>query len=113
MGPPVTQRLPLILAVLGALALAGCGVKGPLEPPPGATVAPKADAPPKAGADASGSSSSSGTSSVTGRANDDVISQTTPKASWEKQNLNAGRTKRDPLQGVVRPDTPFILDGLL
>ncbi|TCT06033.1 LPS translocon maturation chaperone LptM [Aquabacter spiritensis] len=35
---------PLLLCSLLAFALAGCGVKGPLEPPPNAAGAPQANA---------------------------------------------------------------------
>lgn len=60
-------RSVLVLAAFGAaLALAGCGVKGPLEPPP--------DSPPLQ-----------------------------PRADGSKV--------RDP--GPVKPDRPFVLDGLL
>lgn len=33
--PRLTRTLAVTLALGGALALGGCGVKGPLEPPPG------------------------------------------------------------------------------
>ncbi|HSI41432.1 MAG TPA: lipoprotein [Xanthobacteraceae bacterium] len=47
MPRPCPRRSPLLLALVAALALAGCGVKGPLEPPPGAT--PTAEAGVKSG----------------------------------------------------------------
>lgn len=33
--PRLTRMLAVSLVLSGALALGGCGVKGPLEPPPG------------------------------------------------------------------------------
>lgn len=40
----MSSRLPLSIALIAALALAGCGVKGPLEMPPGAPQGAKAQA---------------------------------------------------------------------
>lgn len=40
-------RLALIGVALAALTLAGCGRKGPLDPPPGASLAPSAAAAPE------------------------------------------------------------------
>jgi|SRR5215471_6499035 len=38
-------RLAGLVALAAALALGGCGRKGPLEPPPSATIAPALDQP--------------------------------------------------------------------
>lgn len=94
-------RLTLPLALLGALALAGCGVKGPLEPPPGA---PQAEAPPPAARPPSGGSAQPPQSAA------DMANAATPQADWQKPK---SRHTGDPLQGAVRPDQPFVLDGLL
>ncbi|MGR7994998.1 MULTISPECIES: LPS translocon maturation chaperone LptM [unclassified Xanthobacter] len=102
------SRLSLPLALVAALALAGCGVKGPLEPPPGA---PKAEAPktppavpPPTAAGETGFHSATSAS--------DMANSVTPHADWEKsKQKQSGKT--DQLEGVARPDRPFFLDGLL
>lgn len=99
-------RVQLLLALCGTLAVAACGVKGPLEPPPGAhaTPQPQAAAP---GAPAPGTPAY-----ATARYND----QTVPHADWEKQQKKqstGGGASSSLLQGVERPQQPFILDGLL
>lgn len=101
-------RLTLPLALAAAFALAACGVKGPLEPPPGApqASAPKVQAvvpPPSASNDGFHSASSAS----------DMANTATPHAEWEKNKPTASTPKPDPLQGVARPNQPFILDGLL
>ncbi|GAB4071239.1 lipoprotein [Ancylobacter sp. Lp-2] len=64
--PAALRLLPALLALGGALAMAGCGVKGPLEPPPGTAL---------------------GTPGPDGKMPKDT--------------------------GPVKPNKPFILDGLL
>lgn len=101
-------RLSLPLALVAALALAGCGVKGPLEPPPGA---PKAEAPKKPPAVAPTTpSADTGFHSATSAA--DMANSVTPHADWEKSKQKQGG-KTNQLEGIARPDQPFILDGLL
>lgn len=39
-SPAPLARVTMALALAGTLALAGCGRKGPLEPPPGAAIGP-------------------------------------------------------------------------
>ncbi|WP_454918881.1 LPS translocon maturation chaperone LptM [Xanthobacter sediminis] len=102
------SRLTLPLALAAALALAACGVKGPLEPPPGAPQAPAPQAqvvvpPPSARNDGFHSAVSAS----------DMASSATPHADWEKSQQNAAAAKADPLKDVARPSQPFILDGLL
>lgn len=102
------SRLTLPLALAAALALAACGVKGPLEPPPGAPQAatPQAQVvvpPPAARNDGFHSAVSAS----------DMANTATPHADWEKSQQNAATAKTDPLKGVARPSQPFILDGLL
>lgn len=46
MGPVVRV---LVVFVLAALSLAGCGVRGPLEPPPGAVAEPQSGSAPASG----------------------------------------------------------------
>ncbi|MFG1431790.1 lipoprotein [Xanthobacter sp. V2C-8] len=96
-------RLTLPLALVAAFALAACGVKGPLEPPPGAPVAtPQAQvAPPPNVRHSAGALGGSAT---------DMVSNSSTHAAWEKDQRGASG---DPLKGIARPDQPFILDGLL
>lgn len=94
------RALAILMALGGTLALAACGVKGPLEPPPGAHVA----APPPQGAEAPAPTTS-------GYANSG-----TPHADWEKQKKSSGsgfNSGARSIQGVERPNQPFVLDGLL
>ena len=96
----------LALACLGVLVLAGCGVKGPLEPPPGAHVAaPAPQAPPPAETNASASTIYSPTSA------NEMANSLSPQPKWEANSHPKGSS--NPLQGAQRPDQPFILDGLL
>lgn len=102
-------RLTLPLALVAAFALAACGVKGPLEPPPGAPKPPQPQAsqvvvPPP-------STSTTGFHSATSAS--DMANSATPHAEWEKSQQATGGTKVDPLKDVARPNQPFILDGLL
>ncbi|MDQ0505729.1 LPS translocon maturation chaperone LptM [Xanthobacter agilis] len=101
-------RLTLPLALVAAFALAACGVKGPLEPPPGAPQPPAPQAqvvvPPP-------STSAAGFHSATSAS--DMASSATPHADWEKSQQSTSGAKSDPLKGVARPNQPFILDGLL
>jgi predicted small lipoprotein YifL len=74
---------PRLAALAAALALAGCGVKGPLEPPPQATAA-----------------TTQPTAQVTERT-------TTPEPVAPMMR----RPRRPP--PIARPDQPFVLDPLL
>ena len=106
------RHIGLLAAIALSSALAGCGVKGPLEPPPGAHVA--APATPAAPHPAAGSSTpAAGTAApayVPPRSAYELNNSVTPHADWQKQKQSV---KPDPLQGAKRPDQPFILDGLL
>lgn len=104
---PEMLRLRLLLALCGTLAVAACGVKGPLEPPPGAHAAPP---PPKQAA--ANTSNSSGAGYVAPRSAADINDSATPQADWQKQKKAASGSSQL-LQGVQRPSQPFILDGLL
>lgn len=106
----VPRRLlrPLVLAA--AFALAGCGVKGPLEPPPGAPQASAPKTPPVVAPPTTTSATNNGFHSATSAA--DMANTATPHASWERSQQPKA-SKPDPLAGAVRPDQPFILDGLL
>ncbi|MEP9354452.1 lipoprotein [Xanthobacter sp. KR7-65] len=97
------RSLVTLMALCGTLALAACGVKGPLEPPPGAQVAaPPPQAPPSA--------STAATPRTAAQFNDSA----TPHADWQKQKTTGSSSSSQKLlQGVQRPDQPFILDGLL
>ncbi|MBB6308755.1 LPS translocon maturation chaperone LptM [Xanthobacter tagetidis] len=95
-----------MLALAGALALAGCGVKGPLELPPGAHAAPPAATATAAAESGSGKSGAAANQSLLG-------------ASGGSTGWQSGTSTKNPsatpeqLKGASRPKTPFILDGLL
>jgi predicted small lipoprotein YifL len=101
-----TQKLPLAI-LAGTLLLAGCGVKGPLEPPVGAenTAAPN-PLQTKVVPDTSGTS---------------VTSTPTQTATSADPNAKTSMTRKSRLkQGNVpvtsqpeKPDQRFILDDLL
>ncbi|MFS8036199.1 LPS translocon maturation chaperone LptM [Xanthobacter sp. AM11] len=97
-------RLRILLALCGTLAVAACGVKGPLEPPPGAQAAPPPSKP-AAAATAEGSY-------VAPRSSTDIQNSATPHADWQTQKKPTSSGSQL-LQGVQRPQQPFILDGLL
>lgn len=103
------RSLRLLLALGATLAVAACGVKGPLEPPPGAHAAAP---PPKPS-----STASSSDGYVAPKSTADFINSATPHADWEKKkptSTSSGATTGGALlQGVERPKQPFILDGLL
>lgn len=104
------RSLLRFLALGGALALAACGVKGPLEPPPGT----------QAVHTPSTSRHSSTTTDPNApytppRSAADLFNTATPQADWQKKKQPTTGTggASNLLQGVKRPDQPFILDGLL
>lgn len=110
-------RLPIALLV-GAMVLAGCGVKGPLEPPPG-SVAPGATAPAGAGpnsatvqnvqTDIPGPSVTSTQTEV--QSNTNVTRSPLLAAEKKKKRVKKGNV---PLTSEVQvPDEPFIFDPLL
>ncbi len=129
----MSHRLPVSLAFLFALALAGCGVKGPLEPPgtkpptplgqkAAATTSPAA-APATA---ANGPVAPQGTAdNTTGLVTtDDIMSTNSAQpgnADARAASGNAYIAPNTPGDSVSRPVTqtpniakrPFILDGLL
>lgn len=96
---PGALRLALVLGgvVVGALGLAGCGVKGPLEPPPGAQAT---------GPTISAQEATAATSSSPGRAKD-------ASSEWKSGGGHKGESSGNLLQGAQKPNQPFILDGLL
>lgn len=115
------RPLLVSLALVGTLALAACGVKGPLEPPPGAqasaSAAKPAEPPPPAPTPTSGKKSTdpNAPAYVPPRTAAELYETATPHADWEKQKKPApgATTQQQLLRGVNRPDQPFILDGLL
>ncbi|MFG1345076.1 lipoprotein [Xanthobacter autotrophicus DSM 431] len=102
------RPLRLLLALGATLAVAACGVKGPLEPPPGAHVAAP---PPKQSAAATSDGY------VAPKSTADLINSATPTAEWAKKKSSSSGSGAGSsgtlLQGVDRPKQPFILDGLL
>ncbi len=103
-------RLSLPLVLLATLALAACGVKGPLEPPPGA---------PGAASDSGQNQSERTGSASVNNWND----QTQALERMPSGNTTAGTSfgwgqadreaEKDHLRGANSPDRPFFLDGLL
>ena len=79
----------VLVLVLAGCALAGCGKRGPLEPPPGAPPPPTATADPRAG----------------------QIVTTSPSL------LRSTSLKPEPVETIKRPEPraprPFLLDPLL
>lgn len=123
-GTAQSAMRPLLvpLALCGTLALAACGVKGPLEPPPGAHATPPAVKP--AAQQTAATSAKPGTKPGTTTADGPYIAPTsdgeildsaTPHAEWQKKKVAPGATTGESplLKDVKKPDQPFILDGLL
>ena len=103
------RTLATLMALCGTLALAACGVKGPLEPPPGAHAA--APPPKPATATAAADSSSSYTPPKTAA---EFNESAVPHASWEKKKTSGSSSSSDKLlKGIDRPDQPLLIDGLL
>lgn len=108
------RPLLVSLALCGALALAACGVKGPLEPPPGAQVAAPAPKPVAATTAKPDPNAKPDTNAyVPPRTAADLYDSATPHADWEKKKPAASSNSQPLLRGVNRPDQPFVLDGLL
>jgi predicted small lipoprotein YifL len=106
-----TQKFP-IAVLLGTLLLAGCGVKGALEPPPGteavASPAPNTVVRSDAPAPSVTSTQTQTTSSNFVRKS---AGQEQPTAERKKRRLKQGNV---PVTSEpVKPDAPFILDSLL
>ncbi|GLI20682.1 putative small lipoprotein YifL [Xanthobacter flavus] len=103
------RTLATLMALCGTLALAACGVKGPLEPPPGAHAAP----PPPKPATATASADSS-TSYAPPKTAAEFNESAVPHASWEKKKTSGSTSSSDKLlKGIDRPDQPLLIDGLL
>jgi len=103
------RSLRLLLALCGTLAVAACGVKGPLEPPPGAHAA----APPPKQAKTEASDGY-----VAPKSSADFLNSATPQADWQKKKSTGSGSgtsggAANLLHGVERPNQPFVLDGLL
>ncbi len=136
----------LILVLACAGALAGCGVKGPLEPPPKAAGAGAPQAAASAASPAAAASSDAGSDSTWGTNQANMLAETGTAASplsaspappvitqgataaaatgmptgsasgsGSGTKSHAGSTSTAPtsLDKIQRPNTPFILDGLL
>ncbi|MGQ3671357.1 LPS translocon maturation chaperone LptM [Xanthobacter sp. TB0136] len=103
-------RLTLPLVLLSALTLAACGVKGPLEPPPGA---PDASSNARQGQNAQAGSASVSNWNDQAKSLERMPSgNNTPGTTfgWGGSDREA---EKDHLRGAYSPDRPFILDGLL
>jgi predicted small lipoprotein YifL len=103
------QKLPIAI-LAGALVLAGCGVKGPLEPPLGAenTAAPNPQVvtvvPDRPGASVTSTPTQTATSK----------SFTAPIGKEEPGKKRRYKQGNVPISNEpVKPDRPFILDDLL
>lgn len=93
------------------MGLAGCGIKGPLEPPPGAQAAP----PPPAAAAAEpakpGKPAAAVAPSLKPRAAETANAVSQPE--WQNGTRRTTSATTNLLKGAQKPDQPFILDGLL
>ncbi|MEP9350122.1 lipoprotein [Xanthobacter sp. KR7-225] len=99
------------LALAAVLVLAGCGVKGPLELPPGAQAAP---APPASGTGAPASADTSRPGAAAGAAtNPSLIGAVGGSTGWQSGSTKNTSAPPEQLKGARRPEQPFILDGLL
>ncbi|MEW6255426.1 MAG: lipoprotein [Pseudomonadota bacterium] len=85
----------LLLSCVAALALAGCGVKGPLEPPKADTAAPAAQS--SAGQTPAGSPSASSPMATTPMTNADAARDAGDQA-WGANPVSVG--------GINPPDMP-------
>lgn len=108
------RRLAFFGGLAFAFALAGCGVKGPLEPPPSANLADseskvtsreKKETPPQT------AGLSSETSRVQTVAEPSILPPKTPD-EWKKDKDRQSRSSRKMGQPVT-PTDPFFLDWLL
>lgn len=107
---PGATRLALVLAC--AMGLAGCGIKGPLEPPPGAQAA--AAPPPQAAAAAQSKPAATAPIAPAGtkpRATETANAVSQPE--WQNSSRRTTSATTNLLKGAQKPDQPFILDGLL
>jgi predicted small lipoprotein YifL len=112
--------MPALAICLAALTLGACGVKGALEPPPGAKLA-ASDAASDAVPDANTSATATpkiftSESRVESVGQPDIIPQMPPK-QWTKDANSAGQTN-SPGSGQRAKkggasDKPFVLDWLL
>ena len=103
-----TRKLPIAVLV-GTLVLAGCGVKGPLEPPLGAeNIASPNPLQTTITSDAPGASV---TSTPTQTATSKTLSPAGKQEDGKKKRFRQGGV---PLTSEpVKPDQPFLLDKLL
>jgi hypothetical protein len=106
-----TQKLP-IAVLLGTLLLAGCGVKGALEPPPG-TEAIASPAPNTVARSDTAVPSVSSTQTQTTSSSFVKKSDGPQQASESKKKRRLKQGKVPVTSEPVKPDSPFILDRLL
>ncbi|MFG1203835.1 lipoprotein [Xanthobacter aminoxidans] len=107
------RTLATLMALCGTLALAACGVKGPLEPPPGAHAAAPPPKPATATATATATADSS-TSYTPPKTAAEFNESAVPHASWEKKRTTGSSGSSDNmLKGIDRPNQPLLIDGLL
>ncbi|HMN51296.1 MAG: lipoprotein [Xanthobacteraceae bacterium] len=100
-----------VIALLGVLVIAGCGVKGPLEPPPGSQAAAPIAAQTEHEIDPALGNTITGTKTEVQSSNPATI--TSPLVD---DNRKRKRVKRGNVPLTSEPEKPnqtFILDGLL
>ena len=102
------QKLP-VAVLLGTLLLAGCGVKGALEPPPG-TEAIAAPAPNTVVRSDTPGPSVTSTQTQTTSSN---FGSTGEQKRGDGKKVRLKQGKVPVTSEPLRPDTPFILDQLL
>lgn len=111
MARTTMRSLVTLMALCGTLALAACGVKGPLEPPPGAHAAAP---PPKPATAATATAADGSTTAYTPpKTAAEFNESAVPHASWEKKKTTGTNSSQKLLQGIDRPDQPLLIDGLL
>jgi predicted small lipoprotein YifL len=111
---PFRPSLPVLAAAAGAFLLAGCGVKGPLEPPPGTTPSPTAartDSPVLNQSATTPGTSVTNTPTTVQSATENPSAAAPFARKGKKVRTRQGRV---PISSPSeRPDRPFILDSLL
>jgi predicted small lipoprotein YifL len=98
------KDLGIVLCVAAALALSGCGRRGPLEPPPGV---PESQAAPMINPTTSGTMDA--TNSVAAKESNSPV----PDAGTPQPGVTSDTQPANTTAPVVKPKKPFLLDPVL